>query len=112
MCHHFDDIPHLLTTTMIPLLSSESTLTPDPSLTPFPFPWVPTAPTSEPLHLTVEDVTDTTTTLKWRPPNRIGAGGIDGYLVEYCLEGCEWPPHSPEGAQARELSVGPAGGGT
>ncbi|EHH59809.1 hypothetical protein EGM_10008, partial [Macaca fascicularis] len=49
------------------------------------------APTSEPLHLIVEDVTDTTTTLKWRPPNRIGAGGIDGYLVEYCLEGSdEW----------------------
>lgn len=56
-----------------------------------PFPWILTAPTSEPLHLTVEDVTDTTTTLKWRPPDRIGAGGIDGYLVEYCLEGCEWP---------------------
>ena len=48
-------------------------------------------------------MTDTTTTLKWRPPDRIGAGGIDGYLVEYCLEGCEWPhqawgrggPHRP-----------------
>lgn len=40
----------------------------------------------------MEDVTDTTTTLKWRPPDRIGAGGIDGYLVEYCLEDCEWPP--------------------
>ncbi|XP_011801894.1 PREDICTED: myosin-binding protein C, fast-type [Colobus angolensis palliatus] len=50
-------------------------------------PFMPIAPTSEPLHLIVEDVTDTTTTLKWRPPNRIGAGGIDGYLVEYCLEG-------------------------
>uniref|UniRef100_A0A7N9D8R7 Myosin binding protein C2 n=1 Tax=Macaca fascicularis TaxID=9541 RepID=A0A7N9D8R7_MACFA len=54
-------------------------------------PFMPIAPTSEPLHLIVEDVTDTTTTLKWRPPNRIGAGGIDGYLVEYCLEGSdEW----------------------
>ncbi|XP_056681544.1 myosin-binding protein C, fast-type isoform X3 [Monodelphis domestica] len=52
-------------------------------------PFMPIAPTSEPLHLTVEDVTDTTTTLKWRPPDRIGAGGIDGYLVEYCLEGSE-----------------------
>ncbi|XP_006144748.1 myosin-binding protein C, fast-type [Tupaia chinensis] len=56
-------------------------------------PFMPIAPTSEPLHLTVEDVTDTTTTLKWRPPDRIGAGGIDGYLVEYCLEGSEgWSP--------------------
>ncbi|XP_074163952.1 myosin-binding protein C, fast-type isoform X2 [Sminthopsis crassicaudata] len=52
-------------------------------------PFMPIAPTSEPLHLTVEDVTDTTTTLKWRPPDRIGAGGIDGYIVEYCLEDSE-----------------------
>ncbi|XP_035868499.1 myosin-binding protein C, fast-type [Phyllostomus discolor] len=56
-------------------------------------PFMPIAPTSEPRHLTVEDVTDTTTTLKWRPPDRIGAGGIDGYMVEYCLEDSEdWIP--------------------
>ncbi|XP_036088599.1 myosin-binding protein C, fast-type [Rousettus aegyptiacus] len=60
-------------------------------------PFMPIAPTSEPQHLTVEDVTDTTTTLKWRPPNRIGAGGIDGYLVEYCLEDSEdWVPANTE----------------
>ncbi|XP_063798958.1 myosin-binding protein C, fast-type-like isoform X2 [Pseudophryne corroboree] len=54
-------------------------------------PFMPIAPTSEPLHLKVEDVTDTTCTLKWRPPDRIGAGGIDGYLIEYCKEGTdEW----------------------
>uniref|UniRef100_A0A8C5QNJ2 Myosin-binding protein C, fast-type n=1 Tax=Leptobrachium leishanense TaxID=445787 RepID=A0A8C5QNJ2_9ANUR len=54
-------------------------------------PFMPIAPTSEPLHLTLEDVTDTTCTLKWRPPDRIGAGGIDGYLIEYCKEGSdEW----------------------
>ncbi|XP_036293537.1 myosin-binding protein C, fast-type [Pipistrellus kuhlii] len=60
-------------------------------------PFMPIAPTSEPRHLTVEDVTDTTTTLKWRPPDRIGAGGIDGYLVEYCLEDSEeWIPANAE----------------
>ncbi|XP_049643530.1 myosin-binding protein C, fast-type [Suncus etruscus] len=60
-------------------------------------PFMPIAPTSEPLHLTVEDVTDTTTTLKWRPPDRIGAGGIDGYLIEYCLEDSEeWIPANTE----------------
>ncbi|XP_037373045.1 myosin-binding protein C, fast-type [Talpa occidentalis] len=60
-------------------------------------PFMPIAPTSRPQHLTVEDVTDTTTTLKWRPPDRIGAGGIDGYLVEYCLEGSEeWLPANTE----------------
>ncbi|XP_073427116.1 myosin-binding protein C, fast-type-like isoform X2 [Dendrobates tinctorius] len=54
-------------------------------------PFMPIAPTSEPLNLVVEDVTDTTCTLKWRAPDRIGAGGIDGYVVEYCKEGgTEW----------------------
>ncbi|XP_041427538.1 myosin-binding protein C, fast-type isoform X1 [Xenopus laevis] len=60
-------------------------------------PFMPIAPTSEPLHLTVEDVTDTTCTLKWRPPDRIGAGGIDGYLIEYCKEGSnEWIPSNKD----------------
>ncbi|XP_028841225.1 myosin binding protein Ca isoform X2 [Denticeps clupeoides] len=54
-------------------------------------PFMPIAPTSEPTHLTVEDVTDSTCELKWRPPERIGAGGIDGYIIEYCKEGgTEW----------------------
>ncbi|NIG61552.1 myosin-binding protein C, cardiac-type [Pontoporia blainvillei] len=27
----------------------------------------------------------------WRPPERMGAGGLDGYSVEYCRDGCsEW----------------------
>ncbi|XP_055556365.1 LOW QUALITY PROTEIN: myosin-binding protein C, fast-type, partial [Falco cherrug] len=60
-------------------------------------PFMPIAPTSEPTHLMLEDVTDTTATLKWRPPERIGAGGIDGYLVEYCREGSdEWVPANTE----------------
>lgn len=45
------------------------------------------AVTSEPTMLVVEDVTDTTVTVKWRPPETIGAAGLDGYLVEYCIEG-------------------------
>uniref|UniRef100_A0A2K6MDY9 Myosin-binding protein C, cardiac-type n=1 Tax=Rhinopithecus bieti TaxID=61621 RepID=A0A2K6MDY9_RHIBE len=49
------------------------------------------SPPSEPTHLAVEDVSDTTVSLKWRPPERVGAGGLDGYSVEYCPEGCsEW----------------------
>ncbi|XP_068779521.1 myosin-binding protein C, fast-type isoform X1 [Struthio camelus] len=60
-------------------------------------PFMPIAPTSEPTHLILEDVTDTTATLKWRPPERVGAGGIDGYLVEYCREGSdEWIPANTE----------------
>uniref|UniRef100_A0A665W1T6 Myosin binding protein C, slow type n=1 Tax=Echeneis naucrates TaxID=173247 RepID=A0A665W1T6_ECHNA len=41
----------------------------------------------EPTMLVVDDVTDTTVTVKWRPPETIGAAGLDGYLVEYCIEG-------------------------
>uniref|UniRef100_A0A8C5F0F3 Myosin binding protein C2 n=1 Tax=Gopherus evgoodei TaxID=1825980 RepID=A0A8C5F0F3_9SAUR len=63
-----------------------------------PAPAPPSAPPpSFPTHLTLEDVTDTTATLKWRPPDRLGAGGIDGYLVQYCLEGSdEWVPANTE----------------
>ncbi|XP_029681534.1 myosin-binding protein C, slow-type isoform X5 [Takifugu rubripes] len=49
--------------------------------------FTPLAVTSEPTMLVVEDVTDTTVTVKWRPPETIGAAGLDGYLVEYCIEG-------------------------
>ncbi|NXX67342.1 MYPC3 protein, partial [Spizella passerina] len=51
---------------------------------------------SEPTHFTVEDVSDSTVSLKWRPPERIGAGGLDGYMVEYCKDGStEWIPALP-----------------
>ncbi|XP_028306010.1 myosin-binding protein C, slow-type isoform X9 [Gouania willdenowi] len=51
--------------------------------------FTPLAVTSEPTMLVVDDVTDTTVTVKWRPPETIGAAGLDGYLVEYCLEGTD-----------------------
>uniref|UniRef100_A0A4W5MAL8 Myosin-binding protein C, slow-type n=1 Tax=Hucho hucho TaxID=62062 RepID=A0A4W5MAL8_9TELE len=51
--------------------------------------FVPLAVTSEPTMLVVDDVTDTTVTMKWRPPDTIGAAGLDGYLVEYCIEGTD-----------------------
>uniref|UniRef100_A0A8C6UUQ5 Myosin binding protein C, fast type a n=1 Tax=Neogobius melanostomus TaxID=47308 RepID=A0A8C6UUQ5_9GOBI len=50
-------------------------------------PFMPIAPTSEPTRLQVDDVTDSTCALKWRPPEKIGAGGIEGYIIEYCIEG-------------------------
>ncbi|XP_077401629.1 myosin-binding protein C, slow-type isoform X3 [Vanacampus margaritifer] len=59
--------------------------------------FTPLAVTSEPTMLVVDDVTDTTVTVKWRPPETIGAAGLDGYLVEYCLEGSEeWVPANTE----------------
>ncbi|XP_044292169.1 myosin-binding protein C, cardiac-type isoform X2 [Varanus komodoensis] len=60
-------------------------------------PFVPIAPPSEPTHFTVEDISDTSVSLKWRPPERIGAGGLDGYNIEYCKEGStEWIPALPD----------------
>ncbi|XP_010578449.1 PREDICTED: myosin-binding protein C, cardiac-type [Haliaeetus leucocephalus] len=59
-------------------------------------PFMPIAPPSEPTHFTVEEVSDSTVALKWRPPERIGAGGLDGYIVEYCKDGStEWIPALP-----------------
>ncbi|XP_074757255.1 myosin-binding protein C, slow-type [Athene noctua] len=49
--------------------------------------FVPLAVTSPPTLLAVDGVTDTTVTMKWRPPDHIGAAGLDGYVVEYCFEG-------------------------
>ncbi|KAK1168881.1 myosin-binding protein C, slow-type-like isoform X4 [Acipenser oxyrinchus oxyrinchus] len=53
--------------------------------------FVPLAVTSEPSMLVVDEVTDSTVTMKWRPPEHIGAAGLDGYVIEYCFEGTdEW----------------------
>nr|XP_005572066.2 myosin-binding protein C, slow-type isoform X10 [Macaca fascicularis] len=56
-------------------------------------PFVPLAVTSPPTLLAVDSVTDTTVTMKWRPPDQIGAAGLDGYVLEYCFEGSDnWLP--------------------
>lgn len=46
-------------------------------------------PPSQPLEVTVEDVTDTTLLVKWKAPEQVGPAGLDGYLVEYCKEGTD-----------------------
>lgn len=56
-------------------------------------PMSPSAPTSEPTRLTVHDVTDNTCSLKWLAPEKIGAGGLDGYVIEYCKEGGDTANH-------------------
>ncbi|KAM6951107.1 myosin-binding protein C, fast-type-like [Aplochiton taeniatus] len=60
-------------------------------------PFMPIAPTSEPIRLIVHDVTDSTCTLRWLAPEKIGAGGLDGYIIEYAKAGCEeWVPANTE----------------
>ncbi|XP_074086722.1 myosin-binding protein C, cardiac-type [Macrotis lagotis] len=69
-------------------------------------PFMPIGPPSEPTHLGVEDVSDSTVSLKWRPPERIGAGGLDGYSVEYCREGSsEWVSTSQSLTERTSLLV-------
>ncbi|KAJ8370387.1 hypothetical protein SKAU_G00104150 [Synaphobranchus kaupii] len=51
-----------------------------------PTPPPPAVPTSEPLNLTLEDVNDSSITIKWRPPETIGDSGLDGYTVDYCKD--------------------------
>nr|XP_015286932.2 myosin-binding protein C, slow-type isoform X4 [Macaca fascicularis] len=63
-------------------------------------PFVPLAVTSPPTLLAVDSVTDTTVTMKWRPPDQIGAAGLDGYVLEYCFEGCTSAKQSDENGEA------------
>merc|ERR1719244_640879 len=68
--------------------------------------FVPLAVTSEPTMLVVDDVTDDTVTMKWRPPDPIGAAGLDGYLVEYCVEGTdEWISANSELTEKTKFTI-------
>ncbi|XP_031422431.1 myosin binding protein Ha isoform X3 [Clupea harengus] len=63
-------------------------------------------PTSAPLNLTVEDVNDTSVTLKWKAPETLGDSGLDGYTVEYCKEGAsEWVVANAELTEATRLVI-------
>ncbi|XP_018620241.1 myosin binding protein Ca isoform X4 [Scleropages formosus] len=69
-------------------------------------PFMPIAPTSEPTRLTVDDVMDSACMLKWRPPDKIGAGGIDGYIIEYRKEGdTEWIQANSEPVEKNSYTV-------
>lgn len=44
---------------------------------------------SAPLLLAVEDVSDSSVTVSWEPPERLGRLGLQGYVLELCREGGE-----------------------
>ncbi|KAM6928636.1 myosin binding protein Ha [Lycodopsis pacificus] len=52
-----------------------------------PTPPPPAVPTSAPLDVSVDDVTDSSLTIKWNTPETIGDSGLDGYTIEYCKDG-------------------------
>ncbi|XP_067096974.1 myosin binding protein Ha isoform X2 [Osmerus mordax] len=69
-----------------------------------PTPPPPAEPTSAPLNVTVEDVNDTSLTIKWRSPEVLGDSGLDGYTIEYCKDGAtEWVVANAELTVANRL---------
>ncbi|KAJ3586234.1 hypothetical protein NHX12_012634 [Muraenolepis orangiensis] len=71
-----------------------------------PTPPPPAVPTSAPLSLAVEDVNDTTLTVKWRPPETLGDSGVDGYTVEFCKDGSsDWAVANAELTPANRLCI-------
>ncbi|XP_026188141.1 myosin binding protein Ha isoform X2 [Mastacembelus armatus] len=52
-----------------------------------PTPPPPAVPTSAPLDVSVDDVNDSSLTIKWQTPESIGDSGLDGYTIEYCKDG-------------------------
>ncbi|XP_038578433.1 myosin binding protein Ha isoform X2 [Micropterus salmoides] len=68
-----------------PAAPAEAALVEEPPKAPTPPP--PAVPTSAPLDVSVEDVNDSSLTIKWRTPETIGDCGLDGYIVEYCKDG-------------------------
>lgn len=62
-------------------------------------------PSSEPLNVTVEDVNNTSVSVRWRPPENIGSG-LDGYTVEYCKDQTtDWIVANPEPTPANRLVI-------
>lgn len=45
---------------------------------------------SAPLLLTLEDVSNSSVTVSWEPPERLGRLGLQGYVLELCREGGEF----------------------
>ncbi|XP_043967125.1 myosin binding protein Ha isoform X2 [Gambusia affinis] len=44
-------------------------------------------PSSAPLDVAVDDVNDTSLTIKWKTPENVGGSGLSGYTVEYRKDG-------------------------
>ncbi|XP_041860427.1 myosin binding protein Ha isoform X1 [Melanotaenia boesemani] len=64
---------------------AEAAVVEEPPKAPTPPP--PAVPTSAPVEVSVDDVNDSSLTIKWKTPETIGDSGLDGYTVEYCKDG-------------------------
>ncbi|CAG6021481.1 unnamed protein product [Menidia menidia] len=71
-----------------------------------PTPPPPAAPTSAPLDVSVDDVSDSSLTIKWKTPETIGDSGLDGYTIEYCKDGTtDWAVANEELTTANRYSI-------
>ncbi|GLD46135.1 myosin-binding protein H-like isoform X1 [Lates japonicus] len=68
-----------------PAAPAEAAVVEEPPKAPTPPP--PAVPTSAPLDVSVDDVNDSSLTIKWKTPETIGDSGLDGYTIEYCKDG-------------------------
>lgn len=68
---------------------------------------------SAPLKLTIEDVSDSSVTVSWEPPESLGTQGLQGYVLELRKEGGElWAEHAGTRERAWEtLAQTPLGAG-
>nr|XP_054601925.1 myosin binding protein Ha [Nothobranchius furzeri] len=72
-----------------PAVPAEAAVVDEPPKAPTPPP--PAVPTSAPLDVSVDDVNDSSLTIKWKTPDTIGNDGLLGYTIEYCKDGtAEW----------------------
>ncbi|XP_044065679.1 myosin binding protein Ha isoform X2 [Siniperca chuatsi] len=87
-----------------PAAPAEAAVVEEPPKAPTPPP--PAVPTSTPLEVSVEDVNDSSLTIKWKTPETIGDSGLDGYIIEYCKNGTtDWVVAQEELTSANRYCV-------
>ncbi|KAK2897601.1 myosin binding protein Ha isoform X1 [Channa argus] len=72
-------------TSAAPAAPAEAVAVEEPPKAPTPPP--PAVPTSAPLDVSVDDVNDSSLTVKWKTPENIGDSSLAGYTIEYCKDG-------------------------
>ncbi|XP_026223854.1 myosin binding protein Ha [Anabas testudineus] len=71
-----------------------------------PTPPPPAVPTSAPLDVSVDDVNDSSLTIKWKTPVTIGDSGLNGYTIEYRKDGTsDWTVANEETTLANRYCI-------
>ncbi|XP_008058654.1 myosin-binding protein H [Carlito syrichta] len=61
---------------------------------------------SAPQLLTLEDVSSSSVTVSWEPPEKLGRPGLQGYVLELCREGAsEWVPVNAQPMMVTQQTV-------